>query len=105
MHNTIRTIAQADWAPHIERAVRVTAAVLAFAATLLVLAAELAYDLGRLLRQALEARNDQLAAAWRDLLVGVAPEPVLVPALAIAPAPAPAPAARRARKTSRKVRA
>jgi hypothetical protein len=86
-------------------ATRVTAAVLAFAATLLVLAAELAYDLGRLLRQALDARNDQLAAAWRDLLVGVAPEPALVPALAIAPAPAPAPAARRARKTSRQVRA
>ncbi len=103
VNHTIKTIAQTDWAPHIERTVRVTAAVLAFAATLLVLAAELAYDLGRLLRQALDARNDELAAAWRALLVGVAPEPALVPALAIAPAPAPA--ARRARKTSRRVRA
>ena len=104
MHNTIRTIAQADWAPHIERTARVTAAVLAFAATLLVLAAELAYDLGRLLRQALEARNDELATAWSTLLVGVTPEPVVVPVLAIAPAPAPVPA-RRSRKGSRKARA
>ena len=102
--NTIKSIALSDWGPHIERAVRVTAAVLAFAATLLVLAAELAYDLGRLLRQALEARNDELATAWRTLLVGVTPEPVAVPALAIAPAPAPVPA-RRSRKGSRKARA
>ncbi len=99
--NTIKSIALSDWGPHIERAARVTAAVLAFAATLLVLAAELAYDLGRLTRQALEARNDQLAAAWRTLLVGVTPEPVVVPVLAIAPAPAP----RRTRKTTRKARA
>ncbi|MEN9541952.1 MAG: hypothetical protein RLZZ459_2043 [Cyanobacteriota bacterium] len=104
--NTIKSIALSDWGPHIECAARVTAAVLAFAATLLVLAAELAYDLGRLLRQALEARNDQLAAAWRTLLVGVTTEPVVVPVLAIAPAPAPAPApARRSRKTTRKARA
>jgi hypothetical protein len=102
--NTIKSIALSDWGPHIERAARVTAAVLAFAATLLVLAAELAYDLGRLTRQALEARNDQLAAAWRTLLVGVTPEPVVVPVLAIAPAPAPVPA-RRSRKGSRKARA
>ena len=99
--NTIKSIALSDWGPHIERAVRVTAAVLAFAATLLVLAAELAYDLGRLLRQALEARNDELATAWSTLLVGVTPEPVVVPVLAIAPAPAP----RRTRKTTRKARA
>ena len=102
--NTIKSIALSDWGPHIERAARLTAAVLAFAATLLVLAAELAYDLGRLTRQALEARNDQLAAAWRTLLVGVTPEPVVVPVLAIAPAPAPVPA-RRSRKGSRKARA
>lgn len=99
--NTIKSIALSDWGPHIERAARVTAAVLAFAATLLVLAAELAYDLGRLLRQALEARNDELATAWSALLVGVTPEPVVVPVLAIAPAPAP----RRSRKGSRKARA
>lgn len=103
---TIKTIALSDWGPHIERAARVTAAVLAFAATLLVLAAELAYDMGRLTRQALEARNDQLAVAWRTLLVGVTPaEPVAVPVLALAPAPVAAPATRRSRKTSRKVRA
>ena len=102
--NTIKSIALSNWGQHIERAARVTAAVLAFAATLLVLAAELAYDLGRLLRQALEARNDQLAAAWRTLLVGVTTEPVVVPVLAIAPAPAPVPA-RRSRKGSRKARA
>ena len=102
--NTIKSIALSDWGPHIERAARLTAAVLAFAATLLVLAAELAYDLGRLTRQALEARNDQLAAAWRTLLVGVTPEQIVVPVLAIAPAPAPAPA-RRSRKGSRKARA
>ena len=99
--NTIQSIALSDWGPHIERAARVTAAVLAFAATLAVLAAELAYDMGRLLRQALDARNDELATAWRTLLVGVTPEPVIVPVLAIAPAPAPA---RRSRKGSRKVR-
>ena len=99
---TITTIALSDWAPHIERAARVTAAVLAFAATLLVLAAELAYDLGRMTRQALDARNDQLAAAWRTLIVGITPpEPAAVPVLALAPAPV----ARRSRKTSRKVRA
>ena len=102
--NTIKSIALSDWGPHIERAARVTAAVLAFAATLLVLAAELAYDLGRLLRQALEARNDELSTAWRTLLVGVTPEPVVVSVLAIAAAPAPAPA-RRSRKGSRKARA
>ena len=102
--NTIKSIALSDWGPHIERAVRVTAAVLAFAATLLVLAAELAYDLGRLLRQALEARNDELATAWSTLLVSVTPEQIVVPVLAIAPAPAPAPA-RRSRKGSRKARA
>ena len=102
--NTIKSIALSDWGPHIERAARVTAAVVAFAATLLVLAAELAYDLGRLLRQALEARNDELSTAWSTLLVGVTPEPVVVPVLAIAPAPAPAPA-RRSRKGSRKARA
>ena len=99
--NPITSIALSDWGPHIERAARVTAAVLAFAATLLVLAAELAYDLGRLLRQALEARNDELATAWSTLLVGVTPEPVVVPVLAIAAAPVPA---RRSRKGSRKVR-
>ena len=99
--NTIKSIALSDWGPHIERAARLTAAVLAFAASLLVLAAELAYELGRLTRQALEARNDELATAWRTLLVGVAPEPVVVPVLAIAPAPAP----RRTRKTTRKARA
>ena len=102
--NTIKSIALSDWGPHIERAARVTAAVLAFAATLLVLAAELAYDLGRLLRQALEARNDELATAWSTLLVGVTPEQIVVPVLAIAPPPAPAPA-RRSRKGSRKARA
>jgi len=102
--NTIKSIALSDWGPHIECAARVTAAVLAFAATLLVLAAELAYDLGRLLRQALEARNDELATAWSTLLVGVTPEQIVVPVLAIAPAPAPAPA-RRSRKGSRKARA
>ena len=102
--NTIKSIGLSYWGPHIERAARVTAAVVAFAATLVVLAAELAYDLGRLLRQVLEARNDELAAAWRTLLVGVAPEPVVVPVLAIAAAPAPAPA-RRSRKGSRKARA
>jgi hypothetical protein len=102
--NTIKSIALSDWGPHIERAARLTAAVVAFAATLLVLAAELAYDLGRLTRQALEARNDELATAWSTLLVGVTPEPVVVPVPAIAPAPAPAPA-RRSRKGSRKARA
>jgi hypothetical protein len=102
--NTIKSIALSDWGPHIERAARVTAAVVAFAATLLVLAAELAYDLGRLLRQALEARNDEMSTAWRTLLVGVTPEPVVVPVLAIAPAPVPVPA-RRSRKGSRKARA
>ena len=102
--NTIKSIALSDWGPHIERAVRVTAAVLAFAATLLVLAGELAYDMGRLLRQALEARNDELATAWRTLLMGVTPEQIAVPVLAIAPAPAPDPA-RRSRKGSRKARA
>lgn len=102
--NTIKSIALSDWGPHIERAARVTAAVVAFAATLLVLAAELAYDMGRLLRQALEARNDELATAWSTLLVGVTPEQIVVPVLAIAPAPAPAPA-RRSRKGSRKARA
>lgn len=100
--NTIQSIALSDWGPHIERAARVTAAVVAFAATLLVLAAELAYDLGRLLRQALEARNDELSTAWRTLLVGVTPKPVVVPVLAIAAAPV---SARRSRKGSRKARA
>jgi hypothetical protein len=74
-----------DWGPDLHRAARLTGTVLALFITLAILSAECAYELGRLLRKAIDARNDQLSALWVGLL-GVTPT---VPA----PAPAPAPVA------------
>jgi hypothetical protein len=69
-----------DWGPALHRAARLTGTVLAFFITLGILGAECAYELGRLLRQAIDARNDQLSALWVGLL-GVAPEvPAVAPA-------------------------
>lgn len=68
-----------DWGPALHRAARLTGTVLAFFITLALLSAECAYELGGLLRQAVDARNDQLSALWVGLL-GVAPE---VPAVAL----------------------
>ena len=69
-----------DWGPDLHRAARLTGTVLALFITLAILSAECAYELGRLLRKAIDARNDQLSALWVGLL-GVTPD-----ALAAAPA-------------------
>lgn len=79
-----------DWGPALHRAARLTGTVLAFFITLALLSAECAYELGSLLRQAVEARNDQLSALWVGLL-GVTPEvPAVAPVVAVVAAP-PAP--------------
>lgn len=79
------TIAAADWGPALHRAARLIGAVLALLFTLASIAAECAYDLGRQLRLALEARNDQLAAAWVAVL-GLAREEGEAAAAVVAPA-------------------
>lgn len=79
-----------DWGPALHRAARLTGTVLAFFITLALLSAECAFELGNLLRQAVDARNDQLSALWVGLL-GVAPEvPAVAPVVAVVAAP-PAP--------------
>lgn len=62
-----------DWGPALHRAARLTGTVIALFITLALLSAECAFELGNLLRQAVDARNEQLSALWVGLL-GVAPE-------------------------------
>lgn len=59
---------RADHGPTLRRWARVAGAVLALVITVAWIAGECCYDLGRQLRLALEERNDQLAAAWVQLL-------------------------------------
>lgn len=72
MNATIRFLLT-DHGPALRHWARVAGAVVALVITLLWIAGDCAYDLGRQLRLALEERNDQLAAAWVRLL-GVARE-------------------------------
>ena len=65
---TLATILKADWAPTIEKAARLAGIVIAYAITIVTISADTAYDLGRQTREAIEARNDQLAAAARAMV-------------------------------------
>ena len=72
----------------LERAARLAAPVIALLITCLLLAAELAYRLGYLTGEAIHARNDQMAAAWRRLWVPeaeVLAEPAALPIPAVHP--------------------
>jgi hypothetical protein len=86
-----------DWGPDLHRAARLTGTVLALFITLAILSAECAYELGRLLRKAIDARNDQLSALWVGLLgvtpavSAIAPAEEAVVAVAAPPAPPSAP--------------
>lgn len=81
-------VATADtsvWAARIERSVRVSAALFAFLFVIGSITAEALYDIGRQFRQALDARNDQLAAFWVRLWVA---EPTAPGAIVLAHVPA-----------------
>lgn len=56
-------IARADWGPQIRRAVHAALSVVAFVWVCGAIVGRCAYDLGRITREAVEERNDQLAAA------------------------------------------
>lgn len=94
MNTSIRFLLT-DHGPALRRWARVAAAVVALLITMAWIAGECAFDLGRQLRLALEARNDQLAAAWLQVL-GIAREEATAPAPA-KPSPQPARPARRRR--------
>lgn len=85
--NRIQSLTASDWGPSLHRAARVVGTVAAFLITIALVAGGCAYSLGRQLRLAIEARNDQLAAWWVGVL-GLR-EPI---ASASAPVEAPAPA-------------
>lgn len=80
LNNGIKSFLTTDHSPALRRAARVAGTVLAYVITVAWIAGECAFDLGRQLRLAVEARNDQLAALWVRLL-------------GLTPAAAPAPAA------------
>lgn len=95
-----------DWGPTFCTARRLTVAVLALVITLGGIAAECAYQSGRLLRLALEARNNQLAAFWvRALGVEAATLTPSMVAAPVAPPPAPGKPPRPVRKRRRKAKA
>lgn len=97
--NRIQSLTASDWGPTLHRAARVAGTVAAFLLTIALVASECAYNLGRQLRLAIEARNDQLAAWWvgvlglRQSVAATAPAaeaPVQPPAaLLLLPAAAP----------------
>ena len=62
------TILKADWAPTLEKAARLAGIVLAYIATVATITADTAFTLGRQTREAIEARNDQLAALARAMV-------------------------------------
>lgn len=81
--NRIQTLTASDWGPSLHRAARVVGTVAAFLITIALVAGGCAYSLGRQLRLAIEARNDQIAAWWVGVLR-------LTPAFPAAPGPEPA---------------
>lgn len=91
----ITILIASDWGPHIHQAARALGTVAALLITLALVAGEGCYDLGRQLRQAIDQRNDQLAAWWVALLGlrQIEPAPPVPPAPAGAAA-APTPALR-----------
>ena len=68
---TIATILKADWAPTILKAARLAGIVIAYAITIVTITADTAYDLGRQTREAIEARNGQMAAAARAMVEAI----------------------------------
>lgn len=81
---TVPTAAQI--AQVLERGARIAAPVIALLITCLALLVELSYELGRQAGAAVHARNDQLAALWRRLLLGSTPAAPVAP---VAPVPHP----------------
>jgi hypothetical protein len=82
---TIATILKADWAPTLEKAARIAGTILALIITIATITADTAYDLGCQTREAIDARNDQLAALARatvEAIDGIAIEfqEIVVPA-------------------------
>jgi hypothetical protein len=115
MTTTIATILKADWAPAIEKAVRIAGIVIAYIITIATITADTARTLVNQTREAIDARNDQLAAAARAMVEwtdGIAIEfseiisPAETPMLAAASGPiallaaAPAPARKRRTKAA-----
>jgi hypothetical protein len=113
---TIATILKADWAPAIEKAARLAGIMIAYIITVATITADAAYILGNQTREAIDARNDQLAAAARamvEVVDGIAIEfqeiiiPAEAPMLAAASGPiallaaAPAPARKRRTKATK----
>jgi len=84
--NRISAITAADWGHALHRGAHRVGIIAALVITCSLLAGGLAFELGRQLRLAIEALNDQLAAWWVAVL-GLTPA-----AAPAAPAPAPAPA-------------
>jgi hypothetical protein len=120
MATTIATILKADWAPAIEKAVRIAGIVIAYIITIATITADAAYIIGNQTREAIDARNDQLAAAARamvEVVDGIAIEfqeiiiPAEAPMLAAASGPiallaaAPAPARKRRTKATKATKA
>ena len=62
---TIATILKADWAPTLKRYATIAGIVIAYIITIATITADTAFTLGRQTREAIDARNDQLAALAR----------------------------------------
>ena len=108
---TIATILKADWAPAIEKAARTAGIVIAYIITIATITADAAYGLGCQTWGAIDARNDQMAAAARAMIEwtdGIAIEfqeivvPAEVPVLMAASGPIALLAAAPARKSRTK---
>jgi hypothetical protein len=84
MAHRIATADTAAWAHHLERTARIAGILIAFLITIATITGRAAYDIGGQFRRALEARNDQLAAAWVRLWVS--PHAAAPAATATAPA-------------------
>lgn len=81
------TILKADWAPTLERAARLAGIVLAYIITIATITADAAYDLGCQTREAIEARNDQMAALARATVEAI--DGIAIEFQEIVPAEAP----------------
>jgi len=106
------TILKADWTPTIEKAARIAGIVIAYIITIATITADTAFTLGRQTREAIDARNDQLAALARTMVEaidGIAIEfqeivvPAEVPVLMAASGPIALLAAGPVRKSRAKV--
>ena len=79
------TILKADWAPTLKRYATIAGIVIAYIITIATITADTAFTLGRQTREAIDARNDQLAALARatvEAIDGIAIEfqEIVVPA-------------------------